>query len=335
MIAISVFALLLAPLAIHTQTLGDDNTPSINTRVVDDRDWGGVDELSKHKDFIAYVTNEWPDNILNNELVKENIRLYNIETAIGFDMDALHVTTLATKKAILSGSYNPTVAQSKLHNALFELYTTPYTVPELDAMLTKIVNGSHSDYYIIEITKSIDAQADLGIVHKNVDAKDPDFWAQQAAESLCEEIVGCSVNDLRNTVSKTLGADVNGQPDALTTDNTFGLHLATFTMWVTPCEAPSNVCKAFDYNYGTGIQTKVIYTNWHIAADPIPVRLTNYGLNGNDNVVAIGQVIASVEGHPTRISDDDGYVNSWVGLDNPNARAVSIPTFTLKSFASP
>jgi hypothetical protein len=362
-IALSVFVLLLAPLVIHTQTLGEgeqsdppntgagdnstsatgpgaeENAPPVNTGVVDDRNWGGAEELSKHQDFIAYVTNEWPDNVLNNKLTEENIRLYNIETVIGHDMDALHVATLATKKAILAGSYNPTVAQLKLHNALFELYTVPSTVSELDEVLTRIVNGSHSDYYVNEITKSIDTLADLGIVHKDVDSKDSDFWAQQAAESLCEEIAGCSVEDLRNAVSGAPGIVASGQQGLVTSTtgstSNFGLHLATFTMWVTPCEAPSNVCRAFGYNYGTGILTSEIYTNWHIAADPVPVQLTNYGFNGNNNVVAIGQVIEVLEGDPSRVDDDDGYVNSWVDLDNPNARAASIPTFELESFASP
>ena len=104
-------------------------------------------------------------------------------------------------------------------------------------------------------------------------------------------------------------------------------------MRVTPCEAPNDICWAYTYNYGSGILTSDVVSNWHITTDPIPVRLTNYGLNGNNEVVAIGQVIEVEEGDPTRVSDDDGYVNKWVDLDNPNDRAVSIPTLQLKSFA--
>ncbi|MXX20840.1 MAG: hypothetical protein F4Y82_03825 [Cenarchaeum sp. SB0665_bin_23] len=252
-------------------------------------------------------------------------------------MDTLYVAALAAKKSSLSVSYSPTDAQSKLHEALFQLYTVPSTDSELDEALARVVNGTHSDYYVSEIAKSIDALADVGIAHKNVDAKDPDFWAQLAAESLCEEIVDCSVEDLRNTVSGVPSTHTIGQPSfdnsEIRTMTNFGLHLATLTMRVTPCEAPNDICWAYTSNYGSGILTSDVVSDWHIAADPIPTRLTNYGLNGNNEVVAIGQVIEVLEGDPTRVDDDDGYVNAWVSLDNPNGRAASIPTLQLKSFA--
>ena len=58
-------------------------------------------------------------------------------------------------------------------------------------------------------------------------------------------------------------------------------------MRVTPCEAPNDICWAYTSNYGSRILTSDVVSDWHIAADPIPVRLTNYGLNGNNEVVAI------------------------------------------------
>jgi len=295
----------------------------ISDSVLSERSWlKTVDDNKKHIDFVSYVTYDIPDNGWNKVMLKENIRNYNIETKIGHNIDGYEIVALVTQKEIMSGKYNPSKAQAKLHQWIStQSYNVPQSISEIDDRLEDIVGKNHIGL-VKQLVMSINKMTDFGNVGEEIHSKAPEFWNKVGNLALCDFIPDCG---------QKMFDGIQDSENKITFVTTYGNHIATIYITYDKCTATIQTCDVFDYNSGTGIITQEIPSpDTHIQDYWIYVSMTNYGTD-YDNVWIESQVTESLLGGTVAGFDNDGYVTKTGNLYNPNASSESAPTIEFRS----
>ena len=102
-----------------TQISGEDVFQDIdhvgNTKVLNERELAtSPEEKPLHEIFLNYTKTNLEDNQWNSDMLKENIKNYNLETAIWTNIDGYKLSALFVELEKIEGICTPTKAINKL-----------------------------------------------------------------------------------------------------------------------------------------------------------------------------------------------------------------------------
>lgn len=314
----SLIAIMILPFSttsISAQTISDE--------VVENRSWG----QEKHQIFLAFAEHKMPDNKWNKQMLKENIKNYNIETKIGHDVDGYELVALDVQEQKLQGKYNPSLAQKKLHEYVLTMYDIPDNKKDIKDRIVKIAGQNHYGH-AKQLADSLNRMADMGIVGNDVHEKDVEFWNSVAVLSFCELSRECPAGMMASSINEIYNINTASIIPVVS----YASHYATINIQYQSCETSKDTCYIFKGNGGSGYESKKIPGPGHVADRYLRADMTNYSSTG-DLIFVMGQVTGEVAGSPRSLSSNDGYATGTVYLYNPNYRAESNPTITLTSYA--
>ncbi len=309
-----LFATLIAamslPFAAMPVSSAESTTP--NTDVLIEREWATSEkERNAHDAFIAYVKHDMPDNGWNKDILKQNIKLYNLETEIGRDVDGYELVALVAQKNKIFGSYFPTHAEKKLHDWALSQYKIPTTLEGIQERFREIVGNGNEDRSLA-IVNILNHMANHGNVGGVVHASDPKFWSNVGVTSLCNYITVCG---------DMISDEVNPSGQ-LRLVNSAHKHTATAYVVYDPCETTNDTCTVFTYNHGSGPQEQTFNSPDHVQDEAVYASLTNYSNTAN-SVIVETKIVAPLAGGSVAGFDNDGYVIKTGNMNNPNAYAES------------
>ncbi len=172
--------------------------PVGNIGVVNDRIWAtSPDDLINHQIFLNFTKSELSDNQWNQDMLKENIRNYNLETAIGVNVDGYELSTLYSQLEKLDNTYNPTNAEKKLHEWGFFRYDIPQELDEVIDRITEIVK-TQDRTLVDQLVISVNKMTNYGNVSVEVHQIDPEFWSLVENRVLCDLIPSCDMVELNS-----------------------------------------------------------------------------------------------------------------------------------------
>ena len=318
-----LFAGLLAAMILPFNMVQNVSAEPVSDEIVEDRAWG----QEKHNIFKAFAEHEMPDNKWNKQMLKENIKNYNIETKIGHDVDGYALVALDAQEQILKNKYNPSIAQEKLHEYLFTIYDLPSDESAIKDRVIEIV-GQQNYGHAKQLSDSLNRMADMGIVGDDVHRIDSEFWRNIAVLSFCDLTDECPAgmvtqanNEVYDINTATIRPVVN-----------YATHFATINIQYQSCETSEDTCYEFSSNNGSGYIVDEVPGPSHVGDSYLKSDMTNYSSAGGV-VFAMGQVTFSATGSAQSIDDDDGYVSGTKYLHNPDAWKWNQPTVTFTSYA--
>lgn len=318
-----LFASLIATLILPFSGMQIASAETISTEIVNDRTFG----QEKHNIFKSFAEHEFVDNKWNKQMLKENIKNYNIETKIGHDVDGYELVALDAQDQILKNKYNPTIAEQKLHEYLFTVYDLPTDSKAIKDRTIEIVGQNHLGH-AKQLADSLNRMSNMGIISDDVHRVDADFWRNIAVLSFC---------DLTDECPAGMVTDVNGELYGFDTSTirpvvNYASHVATINIQYQQCETSQQTCYEFSSNVGSGYEVDDVPGPSHVGDYYLKSDMTCWSSAGGQ-VFAQGKVTASLSGSAQYIIDDDGYVSGTKYLYNPNAAVESQPTVTFSSYA--
>lgn len=318
-----LFASLIAAMILSIGSISIVSAETNSDEVTENRTWG----LEKHQIFLAFAEHDMPDNKWNEQMLKENIKNYNIETKIGHDVDGYALVALDVQQQKLQNTYNPSLAQEKLHEYLLSVYDVPDTKKDIKASVIEITGQTHYGHGK-QLADSLNRMADMGIVSNDVHEKDVEFWNNIAVLSYC---------DLSNECPAAMVATINNEVNDISTASIIQVsgytsHVATINIQYQSCETSAQTCYIFKANIGSGYISYEFPGPGHVGDYYLRSDMTNWSGAGGI-VFVMGQVTGSLTGSAQYLLDDDGYVTGTKYLYNPNARVWSSPSVTLTSYA--
>ena len=318
-----LFASLIAVMILPASVIQNVSAELISDEIVEERLWG----QDKDKLFRAFAEHKMADNEWNKQMLKENIKNYNIETKIGQDIDGYELVALDAQEQILKNKYAPTIAEEKLHEYLFTIYDLPSTEEAIHDRIIGIVGQNHFAH-AKQLADSLNRMANMGIIGDDVHKMDSEFWRNIAVLSFCDLTDKCPAGMVSQVNSELYGIDTASIRQVVN----YATHTATINIQYQSCETSEDTCYEFSSNFGSTYISDEVPGPSHVGDYYLKSDMTNYSSAGGV-VFAMGQVTDSLTGGSQYIQDDDGYVSGTKYLYNPNAATWSQPIVTFTSYA--
>ena len=143
-----------------------------------------------------YVTGTRPDNAWNDDVVDGHIVLLNFETIAGERGINLELVALTAKKQMLEDAYDQPDPIQTYHKWLFQQYSMPSTVTEVDAKIAEIVSDQNVRDLIPQLVDVYHTMTMRGEVPKALYDENQLYWDRVLAASLCADNPDCDETQL-------------------------------------------------------------------------------------------------------------------------------------------
>ena len=305
-----------------------DIGPVGNTGVVHDREWAtSPEEKLMHEIFLNYTKINLDDNQWNRDMLKENIRNYNLETAIGVNVDGYELSVLFAQLEKIEGTYAPTNAINKLHEWAFIHYDVPTDkekVLERIAEITKTQDLST----VKQLVNSTNIMINYGNVDSDIYKMDTEFWAKIGNGVFCKLEENCNTS-IFDTEINTVGS--------ITKIVTYLSYRSTIFMEYEPCATSGKACNIMRGFTSTGSNKFVEAGPSHVQDESIFISMMAWTDNADagtgDIVIVNGRISGPVVGSSLHGYANDGWIIKSGDLHNPNSRAESQAWIEFVSYA--
>ena len=131
---------------------------------------------TSESDIKKYIESAQKDNMWNQVMAKEHIRLHNLDTKVGKVGAGLQAVSVYVGYQKNLGMYDPTEAERRYHQWASEIYPNP------------TIHAKINDVWLEQVIESHNNIANHGNVSSDLSLQDPGFWIATANESMCQYV---------------------------------------------------------------------------------------------------------------------------------------------------